>query len=350
MRVAFLHGGTRPGSGHTYPEVVQKPLMEGTERNRAEREVILHPRDKPLASIEELTEACLPALAARLWGTCCWSPTMDGAWKLGDHNFLIAEVSPDPQTCLYIQFWSEPHERVCAEVCSGEWNPGALRYVRKAQRDRIEALGYTVGGRAGNFQKELTIENSAEAEAVAREVLGIFFDVFGYRGQWPLELNMHQGERATHRAVHSSVTRADVARLAVHLGLDVDACDTAKPLHLRRGRRRFIASVGGPGRGGAPSSIVMLQAALPSRHAIDDAMLERINDALLFARVSRATERALVLSMPLRFDGGVTADWMAKAFGHWFSAWRDCERLLKTTRAARPKDPTPNRSGGPTLH
>ena len=323
--------------------------MAGTERNRAEREVILHPLEKPLASLEQLTEACLPTLTARLWATCCWSATMDGGWKIGDHNFLIAEVRPDPQTCLYIQFWSEPHEPVCAEVCSGEWNPGAVKYVRQQQRDRVAALGFAVGGQAGNFQKELPIETSAEAESAAREVLGIFFEVFGYRGQWPLELKMHQGERAAHRPVYSSVTPADFACLAAHLGLDMDAYDRSQPvLHLRRGKKRFIASVDGPDLGGAPSSTVVLQASLTSPRAIDDAVVERINDTLLFARVSRATPQTLVLSMPLRFDGGVTASWMANAFQHWFSAWRTCERLLKRTRTAHAMKPT--RSPGTTVH
>ena len=36
--------------------------------------------------------------------------------------------------------------------------------------------------------------------------------------------------------------------------------------------------------------------------------VERINDTLRFARVSRAGEQALVLSMPLRLDGGVTVE------------------------------------------
>ena len=133
--------------------------MAGTERNRTEQEVILAPGTTPLASLEELTEACLPTLTARLWATCCWPATMAGGWKIGDHNFLIAEVRPDPETCLYVQFWSEPHEPVDAEVCSGEWNPGAVKYVRQPQRDGLTALGYTVGGRAHNFRKELQIRD-----------------------------------------------------------------------------------------------------------------------------------------------------------------------------------------------
>ena len=94
---------------------------------------------------------------------------------------------------------------------------------------------------------------------------------------------------------------------------------------------------------------MVLQASLTSPRAIDDALVERINDTLRFARVSRADPHALVLSMPLRFDGGVTVNWMANAFQHWFAAWRTCERLLKSPRTAEPKAKR-RRSTGPTVH
>ena len=258
-----------------------------------------------MASLGELAEACLPTLTARLWATCCWSATMTGAWKIGDHNFLIAEVCPDPETCLYVQFWSEPHEPVEAEVCSGEWNPGAVKYVREHERDGLRALGYTEGGRAHNFRKELQIRTSAEAETVAREVLDIFFEVFGYRGQWPLELKWHRGERAEHEPVYSSVTPDDFARLAAHLGFEVEAHGRHEPVvHLRHGKRPFVASLSGRIGDGSLYSIVVLEAALTSPGALEDASLERINDTLRFARVSRAGEQGLVLACPCGSTAG----------------------------------------------
>lgn len=319
--------------------------MPATERTGTQREVILNPREQPLSSPEDLTEACLPALAARLWATCCWSATMAGAWKIGDHRVMVVEVCPDPATCLYVQFWSEPGELVDAEVCSGEWNPGAVKYIRQQQRTKIEALGYRVGGQAHNFQKKLLIETSAQADTVAREVLGIFFDVFGYRGQWPLELKWHRGERAQRAPVHSSLTPGDFARLVAHLDFEIEGRSRRQPvIHLRHGKRRFDSVLSG----GVPDenlySIVVLQASLTSPRAIDHALLERINAALRFARVSRADPHTLILSMPLRFDGGVTMDWMVNSFQHWFAAWRACERLLKSRRTARALKAKPRQS------
>ena len=62
------------------------------------------------------------ALSAQLWTTCCWSKD-DSGWKIGDFNYLVVSVAPDADTSLYVQFWSEPGERVLLEVGSGEWCP-----------------------------------------------------------------------------------------------------------------------------------------------------------------------------------------------------------------------------------
>lgn len=325
--------------------------MVGAERNHTEQEIILKPLKKPLASLEELTEACLPTLTARLWATCYWPGTMTKGWKIGDYNFMIASVQPDPESSVYVQFWSEPHERVSVEVCSGEWNPGALKYVRQRQRELIESLGFTVGGRAHNFQKQVRIETAAEAETAAREVLGIFFNVFGYRGQWPLELKWHQGERADHDLAYSSVTPEDLAKLAAHLGFDVESHSGCQPvLRLRRGRRLFLACLSGRIPDNNLYSVVILETLITSPREINNATFERINDTLAFAQVSRRGPRELVLSMPLRFDGGVTVKWMANAFQHWLAAWRTCRRLVKSTRTTPPMTVKRRRSTETTIH
>ena len=119
------------------------------------------------------------------------------------------------------------------------------------------------------------------------------------------------------------MTPADFAKLAAHLGFDSEAHGRREPVvPMRHGKRRFLASLSGRIGDGSLYSIVVLEAALTSPGALDDASVERINDTLRFARVSRVGEQALVLSMPLRLDGGVTVGWMANAFQHWLAAWR----------------------------
>src|SRR5690606_26470547 len=134
--------------------------------------------------------------------------------KIGDFNFLVLEAVPEPDARIYIQFWSEPHETVSAEVSSGEWSPGTLKYLRAERRRQLKAFGFEVGGRAKNFQKDVEISSSRHAEAVAREALQILFEVFGYRGQWPLTLQRHEGQRADIAHTYTSLTPEDFAKLA----------------------------------------------------------------------------------------------------------------------------------------
>src|SRR4051794_34371816 len=126
-----------------------------------------------ISSFEDLLAACLPTATARVWATCCWPRSMSEGWKIGDFRYVIFSVAPDDETSLYVQLWSEPHESVSAEVSSGNWTPGALKYLSGEQRQQIEAFGYELGGRAGNYRKEVQISSPAEAEASAREVLAI---------------------------------------------------------------------------------------------------------------------------------------------------------------------------------
>ena len=169
------------------------------KRDDTQREVLLDVRNEPITSIDALVEHCHRALSAQLWTTCCWSED-DSGWKIGDFNYLVVSVAPDADTSLYVQFWSEPRERVLTEVGSGERCPGAIRYIGPAQRKALDARGYALGGRAQNYGKELVIDSPAAAEAAALEVLQIFFEVFGYRGQWRLDIERHRGERADHDA------------------------------------------------------------------------------------------------------------------------------------------------------
>src|SRR5262245_12395269 len=147
------------------------------KRDDTQQEVLLDRGEGPITSLDELVQQSHCALCAHVWATCCWS-TNGAGWKIGDFNFLVVSVEPDANTSLYLQFWSEPGEPVLMEVASGEWCPGALRYVGPAERQALEARGYTVGGPARNYRKELPIDSAMSAETAALEVLHILFEVF----------------------------------------------------------------------------------------------------------------------------------------------------------------------------
>jgi hypothetical protein len=305
------------------------------KRDETQQEVLLDVHDEPITSIDALVEQCHRALSAQLWTTCCWSEDGSG-WKIGDFNYLVVSVAPDADASLYVQFWSEPRERVLLEVGSGEWCPGAIRYIGPAQRKALKARGFTLGGRARNYQKELVIDSAAAAEAAALEVLQIFFEVFGYRGQWQLEIERHRGERADHDVVYTSVTPDDFAKIATRAGCDATATNSedSPVMVLTRGRRKFLACMDWRVPGQNLYSLVALQTELTLTQPVSDKAISQVNSTMRFVKVWRADNRAVRLQMPLVLDGGVTEAWLAKSLEHWIQSWRACERQLR--RAAVP--------------
>ena len=73
---------------------------------------------RPVKTFEQLCDVFLPTVAARIWAACCWPKRMADGWNIGDYQFAVIEVCPEPKTRLYVQFWSEPDEEVLMEVCS----------------------------------------------------------------------------------------------------------------------------------------------------------------------------------------------------------------------------------------
>jgi hypothetical protein len=305
------------------------------KRNETRQEVLLDVRNEPITSIDELVAHCHRALSAQLWMTCRWSEGGSN-WKIGDYNYLVVSAEPDADSSLYVQFWAEPRERVVMEIGSGESCPGAIRYIGSSQRNALAARGYTRGGRAGNYERELVIDSAEAAEAAALEVLQIFFEVFGYRGQWRLGIERHRGERADPRPVYTSVTPEDFAKVAVRAGYQATVRNSGdtKLVALTRGRRKFLAFMDWRIAKQNLYSLVALQADLTLTQPLSDGAISQVNSRFKFVKVWRTEAHTVRIRMPLVLDGGVTAAWLAQSLHHWMSSWRDCEREFR--RAAAP--------------
>jgi len=284
------------------------------KRDETHQEVLLEASGEAITSRDALVEQCHRALSAHLWMTCCWSDDGSNS-KIGDFNFLIASVTPDADTSLYVQFWSEPGEAVLMEVGSGAWCPGAIRYIGPAERKALKARGYAPGGRARNFSKEVVIDSPEAAEAAALEVLDILFDVFHYRGQWQLEVERSRGERAEHEPVYTSVTPEDFGKVAARLGCHatVDDSGDLPYVALTQGKRAFLACMDARVPGQNLYSVVDLQAELTLPQPVSDAAIARVNATMRFVKVWRTSKRAVRIQMPLVLDGGVTEEWIEQS-------------------------------------
>ena len=286
----------------------------------------------PVADFEHLSEAYLPTVTARIWAACCWPASMEDGWKMGDYRFVIFEISPEPRTSLYVQFWSEPRERVLMEVSSGEWSPGSVKYVQAPQRALLKSLGLAMGGEAKNFRKHVTVGDVASAEQTARDTLRVLFDAFGFRGQWPLDIRAESGERAEADYVYQSVTLDDLAKLFAEHGCSssVNVDEDGIPVLLsQRGRQRFTVSFDWQVPDQQLYAVAVLDALVSSHVPLNEPTLTRVSQDLVGLTVTTHDAETVRLSMPLRFAGGVTADWIVAGLEQWFGSLSRCRRMLR---------------------
>lgn len=306
----------------------------------------------PVADFEHLSEAYLPTVTARIWAACCWPARMDDGWKVGDFRFVVFSLSPERGTSLYVQFWSEPRERVLMEVSSGEWSPGSVKYVQAPQRALLSSLGFTPGGEASNFRKYVAVGEVAAAEQMARDTLRILFDAFGFRGQWPLEIRAESGERAEPDYVYNSVTPDDLAKLLAAHGssssVNVDE-DGSPVLLAHRGRQRFTVTFDWQVPDQQLYAVAVLDALIPSRVPLNEPTLTRVSQDLVGLTVTKHDAETVRLSMPLRFAGGVTADWIVAGLEQWVGSLTRCRRMLRGA-GSRKRRVKANRSGPTSIH
>jgi hypothetical protein len=145
----------------------------------------------------EIYAACEKTLVEHLKAVCTWPKAQrNQTWRVGDYSFYALQFSPAPETCVYVQFWSEPdQEGVIFEVSSGAWNPPADKYVDPAKQELLRDHGFEIGGGADNFRKVVAIGNAKDLRALAREALAILAKVLGYDGTVPLEYSLNLESR-----------------------------------------------------------------------------------------------------------------------------------------------------------
>ncbi len=160
--------------------------------------------------------------------------------------------------------------------------------------------------------------------------------MFGYRGQWRLDIERHRGEHAEHDAVYTSVTPEDFAKVAAREGWEATVTnnDDAALVALTRDRRACAAFMDWRVPGQNLYSQVTFQAELRLKRPLADDAIARVNSMMRFVKVWRTDGRTVRMHMPVALNGGVTATWLAHSLQQWIGSWCECERQLR--RAVMP--------------
>jgi hypothetical protein len=282
------------------------------------------PEKVTLAQIEK---RCLARLARLVADTAIWPS--DGyleSWRVGDFNILIIETTVAPSAGLYVQFWSEPGGPANWEVSSGNWNPGARKYITKRTRAMLGEMGFRIGGAAGNFLKQASIGNRGDAVAVAREVLRIFHDALGYRGATPLVAKVTRAARCGRAVVHTRLSETDAATLFRHLGFEASVVKQGRSpiLGCRQGDFTFAVRLDAPsqhrGEFQCLDFITSVGHIADGSHAGWGEALNKLNGMSRIARGWIDPEGHICVGTSLSLFGGQTEDAMAHSIAGWLRA------------------------------
>src|SRR5690606_39762872 len=153
------------------------------------------------ARVEASVRDCLAAV-------CLW----DDDWQIGDYRFLVLSVDLGGGVVMFARFWSEPQAPVRWEMSSGHLSPQATAYVRSGPGAWIAARGFRLETH-GNYVKAIDVPDESAVASLAREVVDLFYDAFGYRGRRRLEARIGCASRAIQAWVYDALTPDDLVRM-----------------------------------------------------------------------------------------------------------------------------------------
>lgn len=288
--------------------------------------VIFKGSRKPLDR-RELHVTLEPILRAWIRAACTWDMP-----AIGDYRFVVFEIEVSPETLVYVQFWSEPMEPVLWEVSSGRWNPPADEWLAGERAQRIEALGFTIGGQAENYHREIEVATAADIATVAKEVVKIFYAGFDYRGAQPIVAKLVWEGRSESNETYDAFTPDDVGKVFAGLGYRVrePLVNEAEeePLPMLDCRKRGISTIVQFGDQVGDENLyarVRLQA--------DVDLPEEERQRLKMAPDAPENgEPVLTVSVVHPFSGGVTLQWLIERIREWDAMLAEHRRAARRGR------------------
>ena len=310
-------------------------------RDQELKEVIFAARRRRMTR-RDLHVALEPVVRRWIRAACTWDDL-----AIGDYRFVIFSIEVAPETEVYLQFWSEPLEPVLWEVSSGRWNPPADEWLAGERAARIEALGFTIGGNAENYHREVDITTPADIAAIAKGVVRVLYDGFDYRGLQPIVARLvHEGRSET-KATYESFTPEDVSKVFAGLGYrveepvaDEDGEPVAPPM-IRCRKRGTTTVVQFWDR--VEGQDLYRRVRFEADVELPEEERQRLKEA---PDAPAGAEPHATVSVVHAFSGGVSLDWLIARIGEWEAVLREHRRVA---RSGRPRASHP-RVSAQTVH
>ena len=282
-------------------------------------------------SRREIAREALDKVVHHLTLACSWP----GDWAqrldvIGAYRFYVMAFAPRPDVTLYLQVWSEAGDPLLFEVSSGHgWAPTEA-YLSEELRESLLGRGFEVGGPAQNYRKTLVIDGELAIRALAREMLAIAVDVFGYDGTSALTFRLHQDSRMDPGGVFRAIQPDDFRRLLERWGIVARFVPTGEPvIQARSPGLAFMVQFHVPCPPPfATFEVVTLTTSLEVAAGQASRVAHDVSERLTHGMAVPTSANELTVSLTMFFGRGVAAESLGRQVLGWVEEVREIVKTL----------------------
>ncbi len=268
----------------------------------------------------EPTSDVLAELTMAIGTACLWpkdaSPLVDTRLDIGRNNGDMP---------ITLSIGSIPGEEAILMLHDGE---GAMPEFLAAKGELTSALhghGYEIGHDTEIFTRPVIVRTPIQANALAREILHLMTDTFGWDSTQPLKIDLHNGGRLSDAQVFKTLRPSDLVKLLKDWSFkaeiksfdededDRDEDEEATPPVISTGMSGLRVSITMYWKRGTGYGSLNFKSLLRCTDPVSLDKITKINRSSRFIKVYLDSDDDVIAEMDISFAGGVTTDWLRAA-------------------------------------
>lgn len=293
----------------------ERPLPDPGQRPCLVSGVLFDRRETPVAT-GAVAEGCVARIANHLRHLSDWGQS---GWKIGDSNEYVVAAALRPGVDLKSVFSSEPLEDIHWRVTGGA----------DARRDRMERYGFAAAG--DHWERDVRISSPQDAAAVARDVVGVLTECFGYDGQETLTFSLAQTQRAEPGLVYRALTPDDFRKLLLGWGhaAELGATVSGNPvIRAAAAGHKFHVLFAWPSDDGRLYGCLNFITVFAARPGLTLDAVNAISQGSRFGRLYLDDDGDLILERDISLTGGVAVGYLQECLLDWACMMESARKKL----------------------
>ncbi|MEI6985291.1 MAG: YbjN domain-containing protein [Rhodospirillaceae bacterium] len=263
-----------------------------------------------------MVDACTDHMANHLEHLADWS---NQKWNVGDYNRYTVTACIDDSRELVLTLSSEPQEDVrCRIVVGTGSNNGEI--VDRSRRERLQRYGFALVDEKRGWEHELRISSRHDAESVARDLMALLTEVFGYNGRTALSYALTKAQRGEPGFIYRVICPDDLRKMLLGWGYQAAIGTTVSGNPVIRsgtGGYKFHVLFAWPTKDATSFGCLDFVTVFTSKQNLTLSVVNEISRSSRFCRLYLDDEGDLILERDVSVTGGATADYIHECLLDW---------------------------------